>query len=165
VRSLRRTKRGSSDSEFRKDRSRRKQRDGHGTVAGQSRDKECDGHGTRAGTVTGQGRDNAPQTPKKERVPSVSTKPQARDAHSAGSQESEEIAYFRRGKQLLGENAGGLLSNLRKHKDGNIALARAAIEVASTKENPREYVAKILVGQSAGPPEKGIINARATGII
>jgi hypothetical protein len=75
--------------------------------------------------------------------------------------ETEEAGYFRRGKEVLGQNAGGLLARLRDHK-GSIALARAAVEQASTKENPREYVGRILAGH---PTEAGVINARANGIL
>jgi hypothetical protein len=148
----------------RKDKSRQKQESCPVTVTGQARDMECESHVTEARTVTGQGRDEVPRTPKEEKLPSVPTEPQAPTAPMDRGEASEEIGYFRRGKQVLGENAGGLLASLRKHR-GNIALARATIETASTKENPREYLARILRGEPTGPPEKGIINARATGII
>jgi hypothetical protein len=87
------------------------------------------------------------------------------EARKAPAAETEEAAYFRRGKEVLGSSAGGLLASLKKHRGGSVPLARATIETASTKENPREYVARILLGQPTGPPERGIINARATGII
>ncbi len=80
----------------RKDRWRRKQESCPVTVTGQARDKECESHVTEARTVTGQGRDKSPRTPKKERNPSVPTEPQAQ---AAPSEESEEMGYFRRGKQ------------------------------------------------------------------
>jgi len=51
-----------------------------------------------------------------------------------------ERELFSRGKQVLGQSAGGLISKLLKSKGGDVALARAAIETASTKENPREYL-------------------------
>jgi hypothetical protein len=52
-----------------------------------------------------------------------------------------EREYFMRGREVLGKGAGGLISKLLKAKGGNVALARAAIEQASQKQNPTEYVA------------------------
>jgi hypothetical protein len=44
---------------------------------------------------------------------------------------------------VLGENAGGMVTNLIKAKCGSIELARAALEQAATKANPREYIGAI----------------------
>lgn len=69
---------------------------------------------------------------------------------------------FERGKAVLGKSAGGVISNLKKHFGGNVALARAAIEQASTKQNPAEYVGAIIRGQAghadlvAGLWDKGL---------
>lgn len=66
------------------------------------------------------------------------------DASRADAPPDPSIAerdYFARGKALLGKNAGGQLAKLKAAKGGNVALARAVIETASTKENPAEYVA------------------------
>lgn len=52
-----------------------------------------------------------------------------------------EREYFMRGREVLGKGAGGLIGKLLKAKGGNVALARAAIEQASQKENPTEYIA------------------------
>jgi len=57
-----------------------------------------------------------------------------------------EAELFKRGKAVLGNNAGGLISNLIKAKGGNVALARAAIETASTKQDPREYIGAVMRG-------------------
>lgn len=57
-----------------------------------------------------------------------------------------EYQYFARGKEILGNKAGGLLVKLLRSKQGNVALARAAIETASTKHNPAEYIGAILRG-------------------
>lgn len=70
---------------------------------------------------------------------------------------NDETEVFRRGKQVLGPTAGGMIKNLIKAKQGSIPHARAAIEIASTKENPREYIGGILSG--TGPPD----DARARG--
>ncbi|SFK79154.1 helix-turn-helix domain-containing protein [Methylocapsa palsarum] len=57
-----------------------------------------------------------------------------------------EADLFRRGKEVLGTNAGGLIVKLLKAKGRNIALARAAIETASTKQSAREYVNGVIRG-------------------
>jgi hypothetical protein len=56
-----------------------------------------------------------------------------------------ETELFQRGREILGKSAGGLISQLLKAK-GKPELARAAMEVAATKENPREYIGAILRG-------------------
>lgn len=61
-----------------------------------------------------------------------------------------ERQYFIRGKDLLGRRAGSLLARLLKSKGGNIALARAELERASTKENPREWLAKVSQPRTTG---------------
>lgn len=59
-----------------------------------------------------------------------------------------EREYFLRGREVLGKGAGGLIGKLLKAKGGNVALARAAIEQASQKQAPAEYIAAIC----RGPP-------------
>lgn len=66
---------------------------------------------------------------------------QKKDAPSAPSNPEKEL--FDRGKQVLGNGAGGLIAKLLKAK-GSVAQARAAIEQASEKSNPREYVSAIV---------------------
>lgn len=55
-----------------------------------------------------------------------------------------EVELFRRGREVLGKQAGGLISKLLAAKQRNIALARAAIEQASTKSDPREYIGAVI---------------------
>lgn len=62
-----------------------------------------------------------------------------------------EKELFDRGKTVLGKDAGGLITRLLKSKQGKVALARAAIETASTKQDPREYIGAIVRG--TGPPD------------
>src|SRR5262249_42098380 len=74
----------------------------------------------------------------------------AQDNGHAGATESpatEESDYFGRGKKVLGKTAGGLLVKLLKAKGGNVALARVALEMANTKQDAREYVARIIHGR------------------
>jgi hypothetical protein len=65
-----------------------------------------------------------------------------------------ETELFRRGKEVLGKSSGGQIAKLKAAKGDNIALARAAIEQASTKQNPAEYIAAI-IRNGAGPPAFG----------
>jgi DNA-binding transcriptional ArsR family regulator len=58
-----------------------------------------------------------------------------------------EVELFNRGRQVLGKQAGGMISKLLAAKQKNVALARAAIEQASTKSDPREYVGAVIRGQ------------------
>lgn len=58
-----------------------------------------------------------------------------------------ETDLFRRGKEVMGDDAGGIIAKLKKHQ-GSIAKARAIIETASTKHDAREYVMRILHGRS-----------------
>ena len=60
--------------------------------------------------------------------------------------EDRERDLLRRGKEILGQNSGGLIKNLLKAK-GSIELARAAIETAATKQEPREYIGAIIRGR------------------
>jgi hypothetical protein len=62
--------------------------------------------------------------------------------------EIERKELFDRGKEVLGEGSGGLIQKLSAAKHGNIALARAAIEQASTMDNPREYIGAITRGSN-----------------
>ncbi len=63
---------------------------------------------------------------------------------------SDEADFFRRIKQVAGPNAGGLGKRLLEAKQGNVALARAAVEQASTKQDPREYLGAIIRGRGGG---------------
>ena len=58
-----------------------------------------------------------------------------------------EAELYRRGKEILGKQAGGLVTQLLKSRGGNIALARSIIEVASTKGDPKQYLGGVLKGR------------------
>ena len=66
------------------------------------------------------------------------------NGNKANLVKTEEADLFRRGREILGKEAGGLLKKLIKAKDGNLALARAAIEIAVTKNDPREYIGGVI---------------------
>ncbi len=72
------------------------------------------------------------------------TKQERIDAEPSGSH-SEEAELFERGKKVLGKDSGGLIAKLLKSKK-EVPLARAAIEMAATKQNPREYIGRVLSG-------------------
>lgn len=60
-----------------------------------------------------------------------------------------EREYFERGREVLGKGAGAMIANLLKSQGRNVALARAALEQASQKQKPIEYIAAICRGPSA----------------
>jgi len=60
---------------------------------------------------------------------------------SGASQAELEKDLFRRGRQICGKASGGLIASLLKSKGHDVALARSVLELASTKHDPREYVA------------------------
>jgi hypothetical protein len=89
-----------------------------------------------------------------------------KDAAPDGAQRSgQERDLFARGKEILGPNSGGMIAKLLMAKGRSVAESRAAIEIASTKQNAREYVGRIIAGAAEDAPERGIIDARRTGIV
>ncbi len=73
----------------------------------------------------------------------------ALDSSSPSPVPDPEKELFRRGKEICGSSAGGLIAKLKKAKGGNVALARAALEMASTRSDPREYLGAIIAGGHA----------------
>lgn len=74
---------------------------------------------------------------------------QSSEAKASGAQApppTDEKQLYDRGKVVLGTGSGGLIKRLLLAKQGNMALARSAIETASTKSDPREYIGGILRG-------------------
>lgn len=72
------------------------------------------------------------------------------NAPSAGQQEAPDARVYRRGREVLGNNAGGLVRRVIDHHRGNFALAVSSIEQSSTKSNPREWIGALLRGQVKG---------------
>lgn len=58
-----------------------------------------------------------------------------------------ETDLYRRGKEVLGKSAGGMVKRLLTAKGGRVSLARAAIETAAEKNDPREYIGAIIKNQ------------------
>lgn len=100
-------------------------------------DMPRDNEGTANGTTEGQARDKEEELKKRKMAQAPLESP------------SEEAELFRRGKEVLGKNSGGLISKLLKAKKGSVPLARAAIEQAVTKGNAVEYIARIINGPPA----------------
>lgn len=72
-----------------------------------------------------------------------------KDAADAAPDPEKEL--FARGREVLGKGSGGLISKLLAAKQKSVALSRAAIEQASTKSEPREYIGRII----SGPQQSG----------
>jgi hypothetical protein len=145
----------------RKKRQRARERDGK-----QNRDDGGNGHGSAVtDTPNGEGVTSQPspipengevsrqrEEIKGKKEESKSAVPAERTLPASPADLEKEL--FDRGKQVLGKSAGGQIVKLKNAKGGNIALARAAIEQASTKQNPAEYIAAVIKG-GAGPPAFG----------
>jgi hypothetical protein len=72
------------------------------------------------------------------------------DADAVAPRPDPEVDYFRRVKEICGTSGGGLGKRLLDAKNGSVPLARAAVEQASTKHDPREYLGAIIRGKE-GP--------------
>lgn len=82
------------------------------------------------------------------------TKKEKKDAGTSPAPVTQEAELFARGKDVLGKDAGGLIRRLLNAKNNNVSLARAAIEQASTKQDPREYIGAIIKGKDPPPSEQ-----------
>lgn len=71
-----------------------------------------------------------------------------------------EADLYRRGREVLGTSAGGMIRNLLIAKGGNVALARAAIEQASQRGDAREYVGAMVRGVKSGARGNAFANMR-----
>jgi hypothetical protein len=69
------------------------------------------------------------------------------DAASAAHSSNAETDYYRRVKEVCGPSSGGLGKKLLTAKQNSVALARAAVEQASEKSDPREYLGAIIRGR------------------
>lgn len=63
-----------------------------------------------------------------------------------------DARLFWRGKQVLGKNAGGLIAELKRSQGGSIAKTQSVIELASTKQDAREYVGKVITAKMTEKP-------------
>lgn len=71
-----------------------------------------------------------------------------------------EADYYRRGREVLGVSAGGMLTQLIRAKGGNLSLARAAIEQAATRGDAKQYVGAMVRGFKGGDNATDRANGR-----
>lgn len=95
---------------------------------------------------------DAPPTQERRKVEDMEDKERS-EANASGADAPPDPAipereYFLRGREVLGNKSGAMIANLLKAKGKNVALARAALEEASQKQSPIEYIAAIC----RGPP-------------
>lgn len=87
---------------------------------------------------------------KKERIPPSAANSDAQsDQLFPPNPPTDEKQYFDRCKQILGKNGGSLGAKLLRSKK-TIAMARAAIETASTKSDPAQYVGAMIRNTGEG---------------
>lgn len=67
-----------------------------------------------------------------------------------------ERVYFARGREVLGKNAGGLLSTLLKCRNQDLDAALRVVETAAGKLDPREYVAAACRYRQDRPKDKPV---------
>jgi uncharacterized protein YdaU (DUF1376 family) len=60
----------------------------------------------------------------------------------------DKTGLYQRANEILGKGCGGLVTKLLQAREGNVALARAVVETASTKANPREYIGGVIRGNA-----------------
>lgn len=109
------------------------------------------GASARYGNRNADGMANAEQSHAPSPTPSPEDTPKDKSFGTTVDQKTPDAELYERGKAVLGKGAGGLIGKLLAAKGGNVALARAAIEQASTKQDPREFVGAI-VAKERGPP-------------
>lgn len=63
----------------------------------------------------------------------------------------QKVQLYDRGREVLGDSAGGQITKLLRAQDGSIPKTRAIIETASTRANPAEYVAAVIHGKAREP--------------
>ena len=79
------------------------------------------------------------KTEEEERVPPSAD---AASGRPGGKKLDADGEFYRDGKRLLGKNAGGQLTKLKQLL--GFEEARAVIETARGKDNPAEWVAKVI---------------------
>jgi hypothetical protein len=99
-------------------------------------------------------------TPTVTATPPETEQIQNRKEDAAVAASDPETDLFRRGKEVLGKAAGGMIKQLLTAKGGKINSARAAIETAAGKENPREYIGGILRNQDASGEVSRFVDGR-----
>lgn len=110
-----------------------------------------------AGKQGGNAKASAKQTPSNATAKPyqpITDNPKEKDGADAPPDPDADL--FRRGKEVLGADAGSLIARLKKAKGGSIPHTRAVIEQASTKDNPREYVGRVMNGPARATTPEGL---------
>jgi uncharacterized protein YdaU (DUF1376 family) len=99
-----------------------------------------------------------PMPPAMPKQPITLTQKEDSEAKASGADAPDDPSiaerdFFKRGREILGDGAGGQLARLLKAKGNNVALARSAIELAATKERPAEFVAAMCLGRKSAQPK------------
>jgi hypothetical protein len=68
--------------------------------------------------------------------------------------QTAERELFKRGKELCGPRAGGMITALIRSKDYDLKAAREVVDTAATKSDPREFIAAAI-----GRPKNGAGNS------
>lgn len=121
------------------------------------RERSRNGPNTVTPTVTASVTPTVTDTVTAKRPETESEPERKKDAAGAATKADLERQFFERGKQVCGDNAGGLLAKLLK-KQGDVALARATVERASTAQNPREFIGAVIAGGKASPDGRRLTN-------
>lgn len=92
------------------------------------------------------------------RTPSTGSKEpsEGRSRASPVDLEDPKTQLYHRGTEVLGESSGGQITKLLKTCGGSIPKARAALEQASIKANPGEYIAGVIRGRRTDEDEAAI---------
>lgn len=77
-------------------------------------------------------------------IPSVSNETEGREKQKPNSAEPPDARVYRRGREVLGSSGGGIVKKLIDAHAGNLGLASASIETASTKADPKSYLMGIV---------------------
>ncbi len=105
----------------------------------------------------------APQTRTRSAPTVPITSAHASDAKASSPDLSDaRTRLYHRGKEVFGPRAGGLITKLLEAFGGNVALATAAVETASTKASPSEYIGGVI--RNRGSPNFRIKPVRKSAI-
>jgi uncharacterized protein YdaU (DUF1376 family) len=116
------------------------------------------GAAARHGNRTGNRTTNASQPQPQPQTPSTVSKEtsEGRSRASPVDLSDPNTRLYHRGREVLGKAAGGQITKLLAALDGSVPKATAAVETASTKVSPGEYIAAIIRGRRTEEDEAAI---------
>lgn len=95
-------------------------------------------------------RQRAKRSNTKQQPATVSNIEQPSPTPSETPSQIAERDLFKRGKELCGARAGGMITALIRSKDYDLKAAREVVDTAATKSDPREFIAAAI-----GRPKNG----------